>query len=361
MWLAYVLALCNLTAFKSNMMLVSLYGLELGAGPVATGMLFASCAIAPIALGVYAGRLSDSIGMRLPMLMGSAGMAVALALPWLIPGLEALFVSSTLLGGAYVFYHVSIQSMVGALSTPQTRARNFANYSVITSVPYFVGPIATGILIERGGHAFAYLALAILPLIAASVLLVASAAIPKLARAGADKAPPTADLLRNRPLLYMAATSGLALTSVDLFQFYGPIHAHSAGLSPTEIGLVMSQYAVAAVAVRVAMPQLIKRFAGEERLLIAALAAGTLAYLVFPLFTSPWMLGAIALLLGAGLGCAQPLSMMLTYNYAPPGRSGEGLGLRLMVNNVAHVALPFGFGFVTSAFGMLVVLSLIHI
>jgi predicted MFS family arabinose efflux permease len=150
-------------------------------------------------------------------------------------------------------------------------------------------------------------------------------------------------------------TSGLALTSVDLFQFYAPIHAHEAGLSPTEIGVVLSLYAVAAVAVRLVMSQLVARAGGEERLLVLALAVGTLAYFAFPLFTHVALLGAMSFLLGAGLGCAQPLSMMLTHAYSPPGRSGEGLGLRLTVNNAAHLALPFGFGFVTSAVGLLVV------
>lgn len=356
MWLVCILHLCNLTAFKSNMMLVSLYALDLGAGPETIGTLFATYALAPIVLGVYAGRLADAIGLRPPMLVASAGMIVALAVPWIVPGLAALFLSAALLGGVYVFYHVSIQSMVGALSTAQTRARNFANFSLIATIPYFIGPIFTGVLIERGGYGAAYLALAVLPAIAGIVLMVAGRAIPKSQRsAAAEKVPPLADLLRNKPLVHMAVTSGLALTSVDLFQFYAPMHAHGAGLSPSVIGLVLSMYAVAAVAVRVVMPQLIARCGGEERLLIISLALGTLAYFGFPLFTSAWGLAAMAFLLGAGLGCAQPLSMLLTYTYAPQGHSGEGLGLRLTVNNAAHLALPFGFGFVTSAFGTLLV------
>ena len=357
MWLVCILHLCNLTAFKSNMMLVSLYAIELGAGPVAVGTLFATFALAPIGLGVYAGRLTDSVGLRRPMLIGSVGMAAALGIPWLIPGLASLFASAALVGGAYVFYHVAIQSMVGALSTVETRARNFANFSLIATAPYFVGPLFTGFVIERSGYATAYAALALLPVIATAVLIMAGGAIPKTQRRSLEQkaAPSTADLLRNKPLFSMALTSGLALTSVDLFQFYAPIHAHGAGLSPTEIGVVLSLYAVAAVGVRLVMSQLVARAGGEERLLVLALALGMAAYFAFPLFTHVALLGAMSFLLGAGLGCAQPLSMMRTYAYSPPGRSGEGLGLRLTVNNAAHLALPFGFGFVTSAFGLLLV------
>jgi predicted MFS family arabinose efflux permease len=163
------------------------------------------------------------------------------------------------------------------------------------------------------------------------------------------------DLLGNRALLHMAVTSGLVLTSVDLFQFYAPLHAREAGLSPFETGAALSAYAVAAVAVRLLMPQCVALCRSEERLLAISLATGTIAYACFPLTGNVWLLGALSFLLGAGLGCAQPLSMLLTYNLAPPGRSGEGLGLRLTVNNAAHLALPFAFGFVSAAFGLLVV------
>ena len=356
MWLVCILHLCNLTAFKANMMVVSLYAIEMGAEAVALGALFSTFSLAPILLSVYAGRLSDTIGVRVPMLIGSAGVSAALALAALVPGLPAQYVSAAILGGAYVFYHVSIQSMVGALSTPQTRARNFANFSLIATVPYFIGPLATGFLIEHGGHALAFGALAVLPVISVAVLLLAGRAMPR-AYSGASerKTPRSRDLLRNRPLVRMAVTSGFVLTSVDLFQFYAPLHGHAAGLSPSEIGVVLSMYAVAAVAVRLVMEQLVGLCGGEERLLAVSLALAVIGYAGFPLTDNAWFLGVFAFLLGTGLGCAQPLSMMLTYNYSPPGRSGEGLGLRLTVNNAAHFVLPFAFGLVSAAFGLLVV------
>ncbi len=75
-------------------------------------------------------------------------------------------------------------------------------------------------------------------------------------------------------------------------------------------------------------------------------------YLLFPFFTDPWALGAIAFLLGLGLGCGQPLSTMLTYARAPQGRSGEALGLRLTVNHFSHVVVPMVFGAIGAVFGL---------
>ena len=59
----------------------------------------------------------------------------------------------------------------------------------------------------------------------------------------------------------------------------------------------------------------------------------------------------MAFILGLGVGSGQPMSMSLIYALAPPGRSSEAAGLRVMVNNVAHLFIPLFFGSVGAAFG----------
>ena len=49
---------------------------------------------------------------------------------------------------------------------------------------------------------------------------------------------------------------------------------------------------------------------------------------------------------------AQPLTIILTYNHAPAGRSGEALGLRLTVNKLTQIVVPVVFGGIGSAFGL---------
>jgi MFS family permease len=75
--------------------------------------------------------------------------------------------------------------------------------------------------------------------------------------------------------------------------------------------------------------------------------------LLFPAFRDPLVLAAISFLLGLGLGCGQPLSIILTYNHSPPGRSGEALGMRLTVNKFTQIMVPLVFGSLGSAFGIL--------
>ncbi len=73
--------------------------------------------------------------------------------------------------------------------------------------------------------------------------------------------------------------------------------------------------------------------------------------MLFPFFRDAYALAAIAFLLGLGCGCGQPLSMSLIYALSPRGRVAESTGLRVTVNNFAHLVIPLFFGSLGTAFG----------
>jgi len=358
MWLAYTLHLLNMTAAQGGTIVVALYAAHVGAGPLVIAAVVSASAVPPIVLGVAAGRITDRVGFRPSMFAGSVMMAAALILAAAVPGLAAQFATVIVLGTGYLFYMVSQQSMVGALSTAETRARNFANQTLVYSLSGFLGALAAGCLIEQRGHAAAFGVLGLLPLAAGALLLVpfAARACPATRRPpGLQKPTPAGNLLRDRPLFHTVVVSGLVLGCVDLFQFYGPLHAQASGLTPSGIGAVMSAYAAAAIAVRAFMPQLITLARGEERLLVGCLILAMLACAAFPFAGGAWSLGLFAFLLGASLGCAQPLSLVMTYAISPPGRSAEALGLRFTISNGARLLLPLALGPVSTVAGLLAV------
>jgi MFS family permease len=110
-------------------------------------------------------------------------------------------------------------------------------------------------------------------------------------------------------------------------------------------------FALASFIVRMVMPNIVARF-GEERILTAAIFIAAFTYLLFPLVESELLLVIAAFLLGLGVGCGQPLTLMMIYARAPEGRSGEVLGLRMAINNLTHLAVPLFFGAIGTAFGV---------
>jgi MFS family permease len=145
--------------------------------------------------------------------------------------------------------------------------------------------------------------------------------------------------------------SAVVMTGIDLFQLYMPLYGHQVGLSASAIGMVLGAAAAAAFLSRALIPTLVARY-GEETTLLASLFLASAMFSLIPLFSGALVLGAICFALGLGMGLGQPLTVMLCYRYAPAGRAGESLGLRIAINNSMHVTVPALFGAVGAAFGL---------
>lgn len=351
-YLTVVLAILNQTALKGSKMLVALYAIELGASPFAIGMLVSMYAVFPVVLAVYAGRVSDRSGVRPPMILGSFGVAAGLLLPVLLPSMATLFVASALIGMATLFFNVSMHSLVGSLGEAHERTGNFSTFSLGAAISGFVGPLLVGFLIDHSGYLATYAVLAVIAAIPGVVLLRYARFIPPRVKAAAqDRGRSVKDLLGSAALRRTYITGGLIITGIDLYNFYLPIYGRSIGLSASAIGIVLGMQAAAAFAVRLLLPRLAKRFS-EQRVLTVSLIVAGFTYLWFPMVENAILLGLISFVLGLGLGCGQPLSIVLTYNHAPSNRAGEALGLRLTVNKFTEVLVPIAFGSLGSLAGI---------
>ncbi len=350
-YVVLTVVLLNMTAYRGSKVTVTLFAVDLGIAQFWIGAIVALYSVFPVLLGLYAGKLIDRLGVRGPMIGGTLGVSSALLVPFVLPGTPALFASAALLGATWVFYNICAQNLIGILSDPQSRARNFANFGLVMSGGSFFGPMVSGFSIDHFGHAQTYLHLAVLPFASAMILL-ALRSMPKglgKGKVSEEHGSYSASLLANKPLRRTLITGAIVLTGTDLFQFYMPIYGASIGLSASAIGMVLATFAVAAFVVRLGMPAVVKRW-GADTVLLWSLFIGAAAYLVFPAFDRAVLLAAVAFVLGLGMGCSQPLSLMLIYDRAPAGRSGEALGMRLTINNSMHVAIPLLFGAIGSLF-----------
>ena len=346
------LVLLNSSAYKGVRILNTLYALELGASPFTIGVLLAMYALFPLLLAVYAGKVADRYGVRLPLLAGMIGMGLGVLVPFAKPSLAALFVAAAVVGLGFIFVQISMQSLTGALGGGATRTRNFNIYSLAVATSDLTGPVSTGFSIDHLGHVPTYLCLALLNTVAVLGLLYLFRRIPVAAvKREETRSQRMMDLVRNPALRRTFFGSAVVMTGLDLYQLYMPLYGHAAGLSASVIGLVLGTFAAAAFVVRVMLALLVRRY-GEEKTLAYSLFLAAATFSLIPFFTQAVVLGAISFILGLGLGLGQPLSTILTYNYSPAERVGEALGLRVAFNNLTHVAVPVVFGAVGAAFGL---------
>ena len=342
-----------MVAMRSSRVLLALFALDLGTSVSVIGLLVASISLFPLFLSIYAGRLTDRLGLRKPLVLGAAGVTLAMAVPYFMPSLLGLFLSAALLGTSNIFFALAMQHWVGLLAnSPTERTKNFGNYATSVSVGAFVGPIIAGFCIDSVGHAGAYLICMSFPLAAfvAIAFFVRNQPGPTAREHGAATGR-AMDLVRVPELRRILITGGVLLTGIDLFEFYMPIYTSGIGHSASVIGIIVGMYSAAAFLVRAAIPKLI-RWKSEEQLLTRCLAFGALGYLLVPFIENPWLLGAMAFTLGLCMGCGQPLTMSIIYNRSPAGRAGEALGLRLTSNNITHTGVPMIFGSLGAAIGV---------
>jgi MFS family permease len=346
------LGILNHTVLAGSRVTVSLYALSQGASPFVVGSLMGLYSFLPMLLSIGAGRLSDRIGVRRPMLVGSCGVAIGAGLPWLVPGTAILFASTALIGMSFMLYQVAAQHTTGALGTPGDRPRNFSLLALGYSVSGLVGPLLAGFTIDHASFHASFAILAVLPVVPVIVLARGALALPHPAAPHAHATPGgVAALFRNPQLRRAFVVNALLSMAWDLHTFFIPIYGARLELSASMIGVILASFAAATFVVRLAMPWISRR-ANELQVLTTALFAAGAAYALFPFVASVGPLVALSFSLGLALGSGQPMVMSLLHSAAPAGRMGEAVGVRMSIINASTFAVPLVFGAVGSSIGI---------
>jgi MFS family permease len=318
LYLVVLASVLTSIAQRGSKVTLSLYALDLGAGSFAVGLLGALYASFPLILAVHAGRISDRFGVRYPMLLGGVTMALSLVMLVFLPSLNSLYFSAALLGLGHIFFHVSVHNLVGSLGSAD-RTKNFATFSLGSSIAAFIGPSLAG---------FQHRVRGIRPRPASS---------RRLGRVAGGRDAPLQSASRERRV------RGADEECLRSAGHPGPApHAHherrcadrhrallvlpadlrrSIGLAPrsSDGALVLRR---GGFMVRSFMHRLALRYT-EIGVLTASLFLAGGAYALLPALHEAMFLGMAAFALGLALGSAQPLTIILTYNHAPKGRSAR--------------------------------------
>ncbi|MBM3342846.1 MAG: MFS transporter [Betaproteobacteria bacterium] len=339
-------------AMKGNRVVVTLFAVDLGAGMFQTGILFALHGLFPLLLAVSAGRIADRFDNRVLMYVGIAFYAIANLLPFLWPGLPALYVCATIGGFTSMLFVLATQNYIGSLSTPATRTKYFSYYAIGESMTQVLGPIVMGYAIDHWTHPYAFLLLTIVSVVTLALTYLGRGRLPHGKPKAASEGPRNrGDLLKLPAMRAALITNAVVMVGWDLYNLYMPIYMRTMGFSATTIGYVLGAYGVAAIIIRLAIPPVTARF-GVQRMIAGALTVAACGFVFIPFSQLPVVLMALSFVIGLGVGCGQPLSMALAYNAAPAGRTAEAIAMRLAVSYGAHVVIPTAFGALGAAVGL---------
>jgi MFS family permease len=352
--LTNALALLNMALVRAARVVLALFALKQGADPVEVGALAATFSTFPMVLSWPVGRWSDRFGARWLLLIGGVCGVVGMMLPFVWRGIPAMFAGAALVGLSFTFYTVTLQNLVGVLSTAANRSNNFSTFSLMLALAGFVGPLVGGFSIDYADHARACLYLAGMAMIPVVLVVLWGHRMPKGEGRAREGGGSLRSALAESGLWRVLAVSSLVVTGIDVFQFYLPIYGHDIALSASEIGIILAMFSVAAFVVRAIMPKVLQRYS-EQRILTSAFYLGAASFLLVPLFKSAWVLALLSFTFGMGMGCSQPITMMMTFSTSSEGRSGEALGLRMTANQMTRVFCPLLFGVIGSFLGLFAV------
>lgn len=332
--------------------LLPLYATDLGASTLDVGILTAAYAFFPLIFAIYAGKIANQIGDRLPILFGMVFASVGLFIPFLFHSVLSLYSSQIIVGISHIFIIISLQNVLGNISTIENRDHYFGIFSMVVAIGQFAGPIIGGYLGEYTSYSIAFFIsslIGIVPIISANWIPIV---VSKKGSEPNTEAGSALQLLKIPLLRKALAGSALVLYSKDIFVAYFPLYASSIDLSESKIGWIIALQSLAMVPVRFFLARLTS-WVGREKLLLTSILLAGFAFATIPFTSNILVLMLLALLMGAGLGCGQPLSMTTIYNASPKSKTGEVLGLRLATNRFSQLIAPILFGVIGSGAGLI--------
>lgn len=343
-------------------MAAPLLALKQGYSAAAVGVLLALFALTQVFLALPAGRYADRHGLKRPvrLAVGVAALGAALAVAY--PIFPVLCLSALMTGGATGAASLALQRHVGrAAENPTQLKQVFSWLATGPAISNFLGPFCVGLLIDYAGAAAgdltgfraAFLFAAVLPL-AGWWWVRHARELPPVPVPANEKASKTWHLLREPMMRRLLLVNWFLSSCWDVHTFVLPVLGHERGLSASVIGSILGAFAVAAAAVRLALPLFAERLR-ESVVVTCAMLLTALLFAIYPFMQSPLSMGACSVLLGFVLGSVQPMIMSTLHQITPAHRHGEALGLRQMTINGSSVLMPMLFGTVGAVVGVSVV------
>jgi len=334
--------------FSMLYVLVPLMSVSLGASPVTVGLLVSSGHVLPMLLAMRLGRLVDRIGGRRVLTFGAVGALLMPLAVVMAPSLPALALTQLVSGLFHVCLAVASQSLVASLGDERTHERNFAWYMTFLSVGQLGGPITAGVLVDTLGYQVAFASL----MVTSAITLISVAVIRRLdiidITPGGDRSTHGSGQIKRLSAnigvqLAVLGSCGV-LTAIAVRQAFMPPYLLENAFTATSIGVLFSLRALAAVAVRPVMPQIIRLLGGRARTLVVMIVLVAAGVGALGFTTSFAALAVLSLLAGIGTGVGMPLSIVTIASHVEPHERATALALRLTVNRGAQLVTPFIMG-----------------
>lgn len=330
---------------------------DLGASDFVIGLAVAAYAVVGLLLAIPSGRLLDRLSQRRLLVAAMVGLAVTTVLLPLLGSVVLLSLGMVINGLFAMWVWLLLQSMISSAGEGHGRRNQLALFSLTWGIGLAAGPSIGAVLYDRIDFTGLCLILGAVTLLGGVAAFGSPPVMPPGAKES-DGAPADAGIraamsraMENPILVSVLISSFINLFVLSMRISFYPVYLERAGVTITQIGLLLSVIGISSLAVRTVLPAVERRF-GTLRVLITSTWLAILGAASIPLTTHIAVLTLGALLIGVGLGANPPITVSLIAEHSDARDRGLAVGLRMVANRSGQVAQPLVFGGLAAAFGL---------
>jgi MFS family permease len=352
-------AIANFLFFtgQAGFVLLPLHLRRLGATDGQLGLIMACYSATAVVVQPVAGAWVDRGGRRRFLVSGAlltSGVAVLFAAAPDALGLFPLL--RAFQGVAFAVFFIANFTVVVDLVPPARRGQALGIFGISGLVSGAVGPVLGELLVGAAGFRALFVAAAILPLLAATILARLHLPVTSRAVAAGDGGTGLVRALAEAPRLPMMLGAAFGLGQGVMFTFF-PTYAVDLGVR--WVGLFAVAYSGAALVLRATASGLVDTV-GRRAVIIPALALQAGATLLLAALgplgrnlgaSAGPLLGAAGVLAGAAHGFLYPALTALVVDVTAPERRGRVVGVFMACILLGQAGGAAGFGQLAHAVG----------
>ncbi|HXV48827.1 MAG TPA: MFS transporter [Candidatus Binatia bacterium] len=329
---------------------------DLGSSPELIGLIVAASTITGIFIKLPAGALSDMLGRRRMMVLGSLFFALPPFLYPLITDALSLLVLRFVHGFATAIFSPVASAYVADLFQ-KGRGEKLGWFSSATDIGATLGPLIGGfILFSTASYSITYLivgALGCLPLLMVLRLPIEEnrpkPTEDKPAR-WSDFKKGIVEVLSNRLVIIASALEAAMYVGYGAFLGFFPIYAKELGYNDAAIGLIMGSQLATTMAGK-PLGGLVSDRIGRKPIILLGIL---LCAIIIPLIMHSQgflTLMTLSCLFGLGVAIVTPSTTALVADLAKTGRMGSAMGVFGTIWDTGEAAGPILAGVLIASFG----------
>lgn len=349
-----------LLAFAQGLLLATLplYAAGFDVGYTVISLAVSALALGSLATDVPAGFVLHRIGLRRAMVIGTAMVALSTLALGLPDRIDMLIALRLVAGIGTTLWGLSRHAFIAQAIPRESRGRSIAVFGGINRIGAFAGPAVGGFIGSSISLQASFVIAGLMGILAlgsalkfipSDLTLTATTVGPVEARWRIARRAVRA---HSRDLIAAGAAQVFAQMIRQGRQLLIPLlGATELGLDPAQIGLAMTVSAVLDMSMFVPAGFLMDRF-GRKYAAVPSFAIMAVGVAMLPLVSGFTGLLFAAALIGFGNGIGSGTMMTLGADMAPPGATGEFLGIWRLIGDLGQVGGPLAVGALASIYGL---------